>query len=127
MLIRELREVSFDDVNAPLHVLFQFVHPKPADFPSKCSQLMVTPVVVDLAMAIHVLMKLPTVHLEVEFCAASPEQCKIKAPTCDVVLRLGVKTAGTQSMINDPLPFAVEYRLPAALSRLGGARSKGCE
>ena len=127
MLIRELREVSFDDVNATLHVLFQFVHPKPANFPSKCSQLMIAPVVVDLAMAIHVLMKLPTVHLEVEFCAASPEQCKIKAPTCDVVLRLGIKTAGTQGVINDAFPFAVEYRFPAAVPRLCGARSEGCE
>ena len=127
MLIRELREVSFDDVNAPLHILFQFVHPKSADFPSQRSQLMISPMVVDFSMTIHVLMKLPTVNFEVKFYAAHSEQCKVKPPACDVVLRLGIKTAGTQGMINDAFPFAVEYRLTAALSRLGGARSKGCE
>jgi len=99
MLIRELREVSFDDVNAPLHVPFQFVHPKPADLPSKCSQLMVAPMVVDLAHTVHVLMKLPTVHFEVQFCAPGSEQCKIKASACNVILWLGVETAGAQGMI----------------------------
>ena len=127
MLIRELREVSFDDVNAALHVLFQIVHPESANFPAICSQLMIAPVVVDLTMTIHVLMKLPTIDLQVEFCAASAEQCKIKAPACYVVLRLRIEAAGTQGMKNDAFPLAVEYRLPAALSRLGRSCRKGSE
>ena len=88
---------------------------------------MIAPVVVDLTMTIHVLMKLPTIDLQVEFCAASAEQCKIKAPACYVVLRLRIEAAGTQGMKNDAFPLAVEYRLPAALSRLGRSCRKGSE
>ena len=59
-------EVSFDGVNAFLHVSGEFVHPEAADPPAACDQLPIAQAVSELAVAIHIGMPATAIYFDIQ-------------------------------------------------------------